>query len=159
MKQADKVEILRSKLRWLRLPGMLEALDEVLVVAQKRNLTPVDLMDQLCDAEKQSRIQRAVARRISYAKFPEINTVDAEDPIRPRLRSDQIGRGCHDRLIGGSIAGRIRNHDVYVVGLVIGELGGALIFSANDGSTGVELWQSDGSDGGLTSRVRSTAPG
>jgi len=91
MKRSDKIEILREKLRWLRLPGMLEALDDILAQAEKKNLAPIDVIDRLCDAEKHSRIRRAVARRISNARFPEVNTVDAfdftHDPARKKLKA------------------------------------------------------------------------
>lgn len=91
MKQTDKIEILREKLRWLRLPGMLEALDDTLALAQKKNLTSLDVVSALCDAERQSRTQRAIARRISGAKFPEINTVDgfdfSHDPARKKIKA------------------------------------------------------------------------
>ena len=90
MKRSDKLEIVREKLRWLRLPGMLEALDEILEEAKKKNLTATDVADRLCDAEKRSRIRRSIARRISNAQFPEVNTIDAfdftHDPIRKRLK-------------------------------------------------------------------------
>lgn len=90
MKRSDKLEVLRDKLRWLRLPGMLEALDEILEEAKKKNLTALDVADRLSDAEKRSRTCRAIARRISNAKFPEVNTIDAfdftHDPVRKKLK-------------------------------------------------------------------------
>jgi len=90
MKQTDKLEIVKAKIRWLRLPGMLDALEAVLAEAEKKNLTPLEIVDRLCEEEKTSRIRNAVTRRISNAKFPEVNTVDAfdfaYDPTRKKLK-------------------------------------------------------------------------
>lgn len=92
MKPSDKVELLREKLRWLRMPGMLEALDDIIEEANKKNLTAIDVVDRLCDAEKNSRTRRAIARRISSAKFPEVNTVDAFDFTHDAVRKKLKGR-------------------------------------------------------------------
>lgn len=91
MKRADKIALLRDKLRWLRVPGMLEALDDILKDARSSNLAPIDVVDRLCDAERQSRTRRAIERRIANAKFPEVNTIDAfdftHDPTRRKLKA------------------------------------------------------------------------
>ena len=80
MKSPDdpsQLEVLVEKLRWLRLPGMAAAAKDLLERAAKDNLTPIAIIDRLCDAEKHSRIRSSVARRIKDARFPEVNTVDA----------------------------------------------------------------------------------
>ena len=94
MKSPDdpsQLEVLVEKLRWLRLPGMAAAAKDLLERAAKDNLTPIAIIDRLCDAEKHSRIRSSVARRIKDARFPEVNTVDAFDfdfdPARKRLRA------------------------------------------------------------------------
>lgn len=80
-----------EKLRWLRLPGMARALEPLLARAAKKNLTPLEIADALAEAEKQSRIQSAIERRVRGARFAEINTVDAFDfnfdPVRKKLRA------------------------------------------------------------------------
>jgi DNA replication protein DnaC len=98
MKLDDQLKLLLDKLRWLRLPGMAQCLEAILTQANQRNLTVTDVLHRLCDEEKQSRIGRAVARRIKGARFPEINTVDgfdfSYDPCRKKLRARYLA--LHD---------------------------------------------------------------
>jgi DNA replication protein DnaC len=94
----DAVEMLVQKLRWLRLPGMVTAVRELLAKAAAENLSSTDVISRLCDEEKQSRLRSAVARRVRGARFPEINTIDAFDfdfdPVRKKLRSRYLA--LHD---------------------------------------------------------------
>lgn len=87
-----------EKLRWLKLPGMTRTLETVVARARKDNITPVEIIDMLCDEEKNSRIRSAVERRIRSARFAEINTVDAFnfdwDPMRKKVRSRYLA--LHD---------------------------------------------------------------
>src|SRR5262249_3689804 len=98
MKSDDAIVLLVEKLRWLRLPGMAEALRGLLARAAKDNLSVTDVLDRLCDEEKQSRMRSAVERRIKAARFPEINTVDGFDfdfdPCRKRARARYLA--LHD---------------------------------------------------------------
>lgn len=98
MKHDDLLELTSEKLRWLRLPGMVEALPAVLDQAKRDNATVLATLGKLADAEKASRIKSAVNRRIQAAKFPEINTVDGFDfdfdPIRRKLRARYLA--LHD---------------------------------------------------------------
>jgi DNA replication protein DnaC len=112
MKDNDKLSLLIEKLRWLRLPGMAAALPHLLEEAKKRNQTILDVTHALCDEEKQSRLSRAIARRITDAKFPEINTIDGfdfeHDPCRKRLRARYlalhdvafVGKGINPLFLG-----------------------------------------------------------
>lgn len=75
----DLRELLLQKLRWLRLPGMVLRLEEILDEAAEKNLSPLEVVDRLCDEEKKSRIDSAIKRRLKDARFPQINTVDAFD--------------------------------------------------------------------------------
>ena len=75
----DLIEMVLEKLRWLRLPGMAAALRDLLARASRDNLTPAQIVDQLADEEKASRLRSAVERRIRDARFPEVNTVDGFD--------------------------------------------------------------------------------
>jgi DNA replication protein DnaC len=114
----SQVEVLIEKLRWLRLPGMAATVKDLLERAAKDNLTPVAIIDRLCDAEKHSRIRSSVARRIKDARFPEVNTVDAFDfdfdPARKRLRArylalhdlDFIAKGTNPLFIGNPGTGK-----------------------------------------------------
>ena len=73
----DLLELLVQKMRWLRLPGMAKLVAALLARAAKENLSTLDVIDRLCDEERQSRMRSAVERRLRDARFPEINTIDA----------------------------------------------------------------------------------
>jgi DNA replication protein DnaC len=87
-----------AKLRWLKLPGMARTLEALVARAKKENLTPLEIVDALCEEEKNSRIKSAVERRIRGARFAEINTIDAFDfdfdPARKKMRSRYLA--LHD---------------------------------------------------------------
>ena len=91
MKDEDKLALVIEQLRWLRLPGMARALPSILERATKTNMTPLDLVGALADAEKQSRIESAVKRRVHNARFAEISTIDGFDfdfdPARRKARA------------------------------------------------------------------------
>ena len=98
MKHDDLVQLLLDKLRWLRLPGMTQSLEAILAQAIKENLPALDVLHRLCDEEKNSRISRAIERRIRGARFPEVNTIDGFDfnfdPCRKKLRARYLA--LHD---------------------------------------------------------------
>jgi DNA replication protein DnaC len=91
VKDEDKLAAIVAQLRWLRLPGMVHALEALLARAGKANMTPLDVIGALADAEKTSRIESAVARRIRGARFAEISTVDNFDfdfdPTRRKMKA------------------------------------------------------------------------
>jgi DNA replication protein DnaC len=91
VKDEDKLAAIVAQLRWLRLPGMVHALEALLARAGKANMTPLDVVGALADAEKTSRIESAVARRIRGARFAEISTVDNFDfdfdPTRRKMKA------------------------------------------------------------------------
>jgi DNA replication protein DnaC len=98
MKTDDSIELLIQKLRWLRLPGMAQIVTAMMAQAAKDNLTPLEVAHRLVDEEKASRIRSAISRRISDARFPEINTIDAFEfdfsSCRKKLRSRYLA--LHD---------------------------------------------------------------
>jgi DNA replication protein DnaC len=108
----DELELLHEKLRWLKLPGMARAVRELLAEAAKKNLTPLDVVQRLCDEERKSRVDGAIKRRVRDARFPEVNTVDAFDfdfdPCRKKLKARYLalhdlaflGRGVNPLFIG-----------------------------------------------------------
>jgi DNA replication protein DnaC len=114
LKHDDKgeLELLLEKLKWLRLPGMARLAAEIFTEAAKKNLTPLEVTDRLCDAEKKSRIEGAIKRRLQEAHFPEVNTVDAFefdfDACRKKLKARYLalhdlaflGRGVNPLFIG-----------------------------------------------------------
>lgn len=91
MKNELDLAAVMEKLRWLRLPGMVRALEALVERARKNNLTPLEIVDALCEEEKNSRIKSAVDRRIRGARFAEINTVDSFDfewdAVRKKVRA------------------------------------------------------------------------
>jgi DNA replication protein DnaC len=94
----DSIDLLVQKLRWLRLPGMAKILPSLIALANKDNLSTLDVVHRLADEEKQSRLRSAVDRRIRDARFPEINTVDGFDfdfdPARKKMRARYLA--LHD---------------------------------------------------------------
>jgi DNA replication protein DnaC len=98
MNDDDSLELLIKKLNWLRLPGMVAQLREVLELAAADNLTTLDVLHRLADEERDNRIRNAIKRRIHNAKFPEVNTIDAFDfdfdPARKRIRARYLA--LHD---------------------------------------------------------------
>ena len=92
------LELLLEKLRWLRLPGMARNAEALLSSAARDNWTPLQIMNRLCDEERQSRINSAVKRRITDARFPEVNTIDGFDfdfdPARKKMRARYLA--LHD---------------------------------------------------------------
>ena len=107
-----ELELLLEKLRWLRLPGMMRLAGEVFAEAAKSNLTPMEVAHRLCDEEKKNRIDGAIKRRLTEARFPEVNTVDAFDfdfdPARKKLKARYLalhdlaflGKGTNPIFIG-----------------------------------------------------------
>lgn len=100
----DELELLLQKLKWLKLPGMAEHVEPLLSMAAKENLTVPEVLHRLCDEEKQSRMRRAVDRRIKSARFPEINTIDGFDfdfdGCRKKLRARYLA--LHDLAFLGT---------------------------------------------------------
>ena len=108
----EHLDLLVQKLRWLKLPGMVRAVSELLAEAAKKNLTHQEVLNRLADEEKKSRLDSAVKRRIDQARFPQINTVDAFefdfDSCRKKLKSRYLalhdlgflGKGLNPLFIG-----------------------------------------------------------
>ena len=94
----DLLDLLVQKLQWLRLPGMAKHVAALLSRAAKDNLSALDVVHRLCDEEKASRMRSSVERRISEARFPEVNTIDAFnfdfDPGRKKMRARYLS--LHD---------------------------------------------------------------
>jgi DNA replication protein DnaC len=90
-KDDDQIELLIEKLKWLRLPGMASHAREILKLTAEKNFTALEVMHRLADEERASRLRSAIKRRVSDARFPEINTVDGFDfdfdPCRRKIRA------------------------------------------------------------------------
>lgn len=108
----DRLAATVGKLKWLKLPGMANALRDSLARARDENRSPLDVVSDLCDEERASRFKSAVTKRIRDARFPEVNTVDGFDfdfcPVRKKLRArylalhdlDFIANGVNPLFIG-----------------------------------------------------------
>jgi DNA replication protein DnaC len=98
MKDDDSNQLLIEKFRWLRLHGMAALVESLLAQAATENFTTGEVLHRLADEERQSRLRSAIKRRITDARFPEINTVDAFDfdfsPCRKRIRARYLA--LHD---------------------------------------------------------------
>jgi len=77
---------------------MAQTVRTILALATNDNLSALDVAHRLADEEKASRIRSAVSRRISSARFPEINTIDGFDfdfsACRKKLRARYLA--LHD---------------------------------------------------------------
>jgi DNA replication protein DnaC len=77
---------------------MARSLAEIVQRLAQENLTLLDGLRLLCDAEKQSRLKNAIERRVRDARFPEINTIDAFDfdfdSLRKKMRTRYLA--LHD---------------------------------------------------------------
>lgn len=91
MKDQDRLSAIVAILRWLKLPGMCRELEALTLRAQNANMTPLDIVGALADAEKASRITSSVKRRVRGARFAEISTIDAFDfdfdPVRRKNKA------------------------------------------------------------------------
>ena len=98
MDDDDLLALVRQKLRWLKLPGMHEALEGILEQASEENISALEVVSRLCDEERASRTRRAIARRVKQASFPEVNTIDGFDfdfsPARRKIRGRYLA--LHD---------------------------------------------------------------
>lgn len=101
-KNPDPTTLLRdhclSHFTALRIPVQPTALDELLTRAEKENLSYLGFLDRLLGAEAGARRERAVARRIHDARFPENKTLEAFDwTFNPktfdRLQMEELATG------------------------------------------------------------------
>lgn len=83
VKTTDPTTLLRdrclSHFTTLRIPVQAAALDELLTRAEKENLSYLSFLDRMLGAEAGARRERAVARRIREARFPENKSLEAFD--------------------------------------------------------------------------------
>jgi DNA replication protein DnaC len=98
MKDEDKLALLINKFRGLKMLGVIDALDEILDHASKKNLSVLEILHRIADEELESRTRRAIERRVQQARFPEVNTIDGFDfdfdPCRKKLRARYLA--LHD---------------------------------------------------------------
>ena len=82
-KTTDPTTLLRdrclSHFTTLRIPVQAAALDELLTRAEKESLSYLSFLDRMLGAEADARRERAVARRIREARFPENKCLEGFD--------------------------------------------------------------------------------
>jgi hypothetical protein len=66
----------------LRIPVQPATLDEVLTRAEKESLSHLSFLDRLLGGEADARRERAVARRLYEAHFPENKTLEGFDSVQ-----------------------------------------------------------------------------
>ena len=81
-----------SHFTMLRIPVQPTALDELLTRAEKENLSYLSFLDHLLGVEAGARRERAVARRLREARFPENKTLSSIVSLtRPHATSSAAG--------------------------------------------------------------------
>jgi DNA replication protein DnaC len=128
-KTTDPTTLLRdrclSHFTMLRIPVQPAALDELLTRAEKENLAYLSFLDRLLGAEAGARRERAVARRIRDAHFPENKTLEGFDwNFNPktfnRVQMEELATGDFIRrrtnfvLVGWSGIGK--SHMIQAIG-------------------------------------------
>ena len=128
-KTTDPTTLLRdrclSHFTTLRIPVQPAALDELLTRAEKENLTYLNFLDRLLGVEAGARRERAVARRLREARFPENKTLEGFDwNFNPktfnRVQMEELATGDFIRrrtnlvLVGWSGIGK--SHMIQAIG-------------------------------------------
>ncbi len=86
-----KVHHLQSKLRALKLGGMLDTLEVRLDQGNKDHLGYVEFLELLLEDEIQRRANKSLAARISKAHFEEVKTIeDFNFSFNPKIPAQQI---------------------------------------------------------------------
>lgn len=82
---------LHSKLKALKLGGMLDTLDLRLGQAQQERLGYIDFLELLLEDEVQRRAQKSLAARVAKAHFEEVKTFESFDfAFNPKIPAQQI---------------------------------------------------------------------
>jgi len=74
-----KKQEIKALLKALRLPGMIDVIDEQLIKAMREDLSHIDFLQELCLLEVKLRNEKSTQRRLKQAKFPYHKTVDDFD--------------------------------------------------------------------------------
>jgi DNA replication protein DnaC len=86
-----EVHQLRTKLRTLKLSGMLPALEQRLAQAQQEHLGYLDFLELLLEDEIERRQQHSLERRVARAHFEAVKTFESFDfAADPSLPAQQI---------------------------------------------------------------------
>jgi DNA replication protein DnaC len=92
----NKMERLKKNLNYLKLPYILDNFQKDAAEAADKDLSHLDFLDELINAEAQHRYERMVQRRIRNAHFPFIKTLDQYRWTHPRkINRQQIQHLFH----------------------------------------------------------------
>jgi len=92
----NKIQRLIDNLNYLKLPYIMEHFKEDAAEAARKNLSHIDFLYELIDAEANHRYERMVQRRIKNAHFPFIKTLDHYQWIYPKkINRQQIQHLFH----------------------------------------------------------------
>ena len=92
----NKMERLKENLKYLKLPYILEHFQEDASQAAGKDLSHIDFLDELINAETQHRYEKMVQRRVRNAHFPFTKTLDQYRWTHPRkINRQQIQHLFH----------------------------------------------------------------
>ncbi len=84
-------EVIRWMLAGLKMPGALEAIDEVLSKADSRSVTPAEAILELLGAQISLRNNRRLLAAMRSSRLPAVKTLEEFDlSLRPSIKREQI---------------------------------------------------------------------
>lgn len=84
------MKTIEENLKYLKLPHVAEIYEKESEIAAKKNLTHIQYLEKLLQEETNSKIEKAIKRRIRQAGFPTIKTIDAFDFNWPKSINKQL---------------------------------------------------------------------
>jgi len=84
------VNTIDENLKYLKLSHIAEIYEEEAEIAAKKNLTHIQYLEKLLQQEVNSKIERAIKRRIKQADFPTMKTIDTFDFNWPKSINKQL---------------------------------------------------------------------
>ena len=95
-----KIEIVKNRLKNLKMPHSLCELDNVLRDTEKQGGSYLNFLNALLEIEEHGRDVKRIERLIKQAKFPLIKTIDAFDFSKiPKLNKHQILSYCEGNFL------------------------------------------------------------
>lgn len=132
-----KVHHLQSKLKSLRLGGMLDTLEIRLDQAQKEKTGYLQFLELMLEDEINRRGQRSLANRIARAHFEEVKTLEEFDfGFNPKIPAQKIRdlATCHFVEVGESVivcgpVGTGKSHVIQGIGFCACRMGHSVLYT------------------------------